>query len=229
MKKNIILSLLLMAGLGFQTFADNFTRKIGDFTGVELKLPADVVWTSGGPSFSMTCSAELESKIEVVNEGNTLIIKAKPGNWNWNTGKDGIQIQISSAMLSKLRIDGSGDFYMKSMSNTPTFSYKINGSGDLKAQVTTGACEGEINGSGDVEMQGSATSYDMDINGSGDVKAAGFQCKTVKVSIAGSGDASVFASESLDVKIAGSGDVQYAGNPKNLVQKVAGSGELRKL
>jgi hypothetical protein len=229
MKKNIIFSLLLMAGLGFQAFADNFTRKIGAFTGVELKLPADVVWTSGDPSFSMICPADIESKIEVVNEGNTLVIKTKPGNWNWNIGKEGIKIQLSSALLSSIRIDGSGDFYMKSMSNTPSFSYKINGSGDLKAQVTTGACEGEINGSGDVEMKGSATSYDLDINGSGDVKAVGFECKSVNVEIAGSGDATVYASESLEIKIAGSGDVQFAGNPKNLRQKVAGSGEIRKL
>ena len=31
------------------------------------------------------------------------------------------------------------------------------------------------------------------------------------------------------VRIAGSGDVQYKGNPKKLNQKVAGSGELRKI
>lgn len=229
MKKNLILSLVLVSGLSLSSFAENFTRKISAFTGVELKIPADVVWTNGTVDFSMTCSPEIESRIEVLNEGNTLVIKSKPGSWNWNMGKDGIQIKISSAMLSNIRIDGSGDFVMKSVSNTPSFTYKINGSGDLKAHVVTGECEGEINGSGDVEMKGTASSYDLDINGSGDVKAAGFECKSVKVEIAGSGDAAVFASESLEVKIAGSGDVQYAGNPKNLRQKVAGSGELRKL
>jgi hypothetical protein len=118
---------------------------------------------------------------------------------------------------------------MKSANDKPEFEFSINGSGDLKAMVNSKTCEGNINGSGDAQLKGTADSFDLDIRGSGDVKAQELICKSVDVDIAGSGDATVYASESLKVQIAGSGDVQYAGNPKNLVQKVAGSGELRKL
>jgi hypothetical protein len=90
-------------------------------------------------------------------------------------------------------------------------------------------CKGTINGSGDVLMGGKAGSFQLQIRGSGDVKALDFACESVSVNIAGSGDAQVHATESLVVKIVGSGDVQYKGNPQKLSQKVAGSGELRKI
>ena len=50
--------------------------------------------------------------------------------------------------------------------------------------------------------------------------------ENAKVSIAGSGDAYVFASSSLDVSVAGSGDVYYLGQP-HINSKIAGSGSVK--
>lgn len=217
--------------VSFQLKADVFKKSIADFEAVNLKLPANVVWTdSDSPTFVMECKPETEQKIEVLSEGNTLVIKAKEKTVYWDTWKgEKITIKLSSKKLSRIHINGSGDFEMKSAGKTENFEYKINGSGDLKALVQAARCSGTINGSGDVSISGKAKSFDLDINGSGDVKATDFECESVEIDIAGSGDAKVWATESLNVKIAGSGDVSYKGNPKNLRQKVAGTGDLIKL
>lgn len=67
----------------------------------------------------------------------------------------------------------------------------------------------------------------MSIAGSGSVLADRIEAETVKVRIAGSGDAKVHATKSLDVSIAGSGDVSYKGNPTKITQDIAGSGKVR--
>ena len=50
--------------------------------------------------------------------------------------------------------------------------------------------------------------------------------KRAKVTVNGSGDATVNVSEELDVRISGSGDVSYIGSPK-IKSQVSGSGSVR--
>jgi hypothetical protein len=222
---------LLFACSSLPSKAEVFKMNVSEFDEVSLRVPADVVWTDEDkPSCILNCTPEIEKKLEISMDGKTLVIKGKENNWGgWDNKSGKILITLSSSHLRKVTINGSGDFAMKSKNDSPEFEYTINGSGDLKALVDAEKCEGTINGSGDVVISGKAGSYDLDIHGSGDVKALDFVCKSVEVEIAGSGDAQVHATESLNVRIAGSGDVQYKGDPKNLVQKVAGSGELRKI
>ena len=62
-----------------------------------------------------------------------------------------------------------------------------------------------VSGSGDVVIGGKADAVSTSIAGSGDVKAGKLAVRQAKVSIAGSGDATLWAKDSLDVKIVGSG------------------------
>jgi hypothetical protein len=231
MKKHFSFGLFFLLGLvACSTRAEVYKMDVSEFDAVELKVPADVVWTDTDKATCVvTCSPEQEKKIEVVMDGKVLIVKKKGKmDWGWGDG-DKITIQLSSSGLRKVGIYGSGDFVMKSSNDTPGFEFSIHGSGDIKAIVNAKTCEGNIHGSGDALIKGTADSFDLDIRGSGDVKARDLLCKSVDVDIAGSGDATVYATEQLKVQIAGSGDVRYAGNPRNLVQKVAGSGELQKI
>jgi hypothetical protein len=234
MKKllTILFSVLCLLNCSRSAFADVYKINIDEFEEVNLRIPADVEWVDEDmASCVLQCSAENHKMIDIVMEGKVLVIKSKKKNWSsWNLkGGDKIYIRITSSMLKKVKINGSGDFKMKSSNGSSDFEYEINGSGDILARVDAVNCKGTINGSGDVLIAGKAGSFQLEINGSGDVQAQDLVCESVTVEIAGSGDAKVNATESLVVKIAGSGDVQYKGNPKKLSQKVAGSGELRKI
>ncbi len=214
-----------------QSFAGIYKIKVTDFESVNLRIPADVIWSeSGSATCILECSAEAEEKIEIVSEGQTLVIKKRGGNSVFESDFKGkIKITLAGKKLDRVDINGSGDFEMKNPSGTEKFEYNINGSGNLKADVKSNTCSGTINGSGDVTIKGTASKFDLDINGSGEVNALDFVCGSVEIEIAGSGDAKVNATENLDIKIAGSGDVSYRGNPKSVRQKVAGSGEIIKI
>ena len=60
------------------------------------------------------------------------------------------------------------------------------------------------------------------------IPASKLEAGRVKISIAGSGDAAVWARESLSVSVAGSGDVKYYGDPA-VSRSVVGSGSIKRL
>src|SRR5687767_10877975 len=100
--------------------------------------------------------------------------------------------------------------------------------GKVTARVSARQVEAvSIAGSGDVRVGGKVDGLVANISGSGDIRAGDLDAQSVKVSIAGSGDATVRARQSLSVSVAGSGDVRYYGDPA--VQKsILGSGRVRR-
>jgi len=66
------------------------------------------------------------------------------------------------------------------------------------------------------------------IGGSGDVQLGDVKAADVSVSVAGSGQSTVWAKESLSYTIAGSGDVNYYGDPR-ISKSVIGSGGANRL
>lgn len=81
-------------------------------------------------------------------------------------------------------------------------------------------------GSGDVDVHGETQSFKLGIAGSGDVDAADLKVADAKVSIAGSGDATVGPTKNAEISIAGSGDVELTSHPDNLKSSVMGSGSV---
>jgi hypothetical protein len=157
-------------------------------------------------------------------EGDTLVVKFKPGVSIRSAGP--VQILVQFTQLKGAELRGSGDLAIDGLKGE-SLDLGLSGSGDVKLRgADVGKLSANLAGSGNVALQGRCTDFNISIAGSGDVRAGELQCKSANVSIAGSGDARVHASESLAVQIAGSGDVSYSGNPPKVSSRVAGSGEL---
>ena len=118
---------------------------------------------------------------------------------------DDARVQVSSAALQGVRVEGSSDL----------------GLGRIDAQELSI----EIEGSGDVEANGTVGNLIASIEGSGDADLRELAARTATVSIQGSGDAKVNVKDELDVSVQGSGDVSYLGNPR-VRQSVSGSGDV---
>lgn len=137
-------------------------------------------------------------------------------------------VVVEFRMLSEISMRGSGDL-RGDMVRGPILAVSMAGSGDVKLDAVELDVLGvAIAGSGDFIAAGRAAEQGFSIAGSGDISASRLIGKSVKVRVAGSGDARVHAEEMLDVSIAGSGDVLYAGNP-SIKRRIAGSGDLRRM
>jgi Putative auto-transporter adhesin, head GIN domain len=102
------------------------------------------------------------------------------------------------------------------------------GSGDIDVDgIRADAFEVRSDGSADIALTGTTDRLKVDLDGSGDANVAGLTAHDARVSVGGSGNASVRADERLDVKLDGSGDVRYSGNPQ-LTKNLDGSGDLKR-
>ncbi|MFQ5471039.1 MAG: GIN domain-containing protein [Gammaproteobacteria bacterium] len=80
-------------------------------------------------------------------------------------GSGGITARGNSDLLV-LRLDGSGDFYLKNLKANRA-KVELNGSGDIEVNVS-GALDVKINGAGDVYNYGEATRVTKAISGAGE-------------------------------------------------------------
>ena len=86
----------------------------------------------------------------------------------------------------------------------------VSGSGDVDADgIRADAFDVRSDGSADIALTGAVDRLAVDLDGSGDANVAGLIARSARVSLGGSGDASVRADDALDVKLDGSGDVSY--------------------
>ena len=200
-------------------------RTLAPFSRIRIDDSLDVQ-AKPGSSQSVVVQADdnLAPLVLTTVEGETLVLRFKPGVSIRSAGSVRVQVQFTE--LKGVELRGSGDLAIDGLQGE-SLDLGLSGSGDVRLRgADVGKLSANLAGSGNVALQGRCKDFSLSIAGSGDVRAGELQCKSAQVSIAGSGDARVHASESLAVQIAGSGDVSYSGNPPKVTSRVAGSGEL---
>jgi Putative auto-transporter adhesin, head GIN domain len=204
-------------------------RNETNFHAVKTQGSFDLYVTQGS-EFSVRIEAEenLMKYIlaEVVN--GELVVKVKRGI-NLRPRQD-MKVYVTAPRFKKLGIAGSGNIIAETkLSTDEKIEFGIAGSGDIKvSDVDAPKVIVRISGSGSALLAGATRDAELRIAGSGDIKCKELKTENTEVHIAGGGDVWSYCSQNLDVHIAGSGDVHYAGNPVNVKQKIAGSGNLIK-
>lgn len=203
---------------------------VPEFTGIAIQGGMDVIYSSGGASMRMTGPDNVIPLINtVVNNGMLTISYDKKFNLV-NTGK--VTIYLSSASLSNVNLNGSGNVKISTPLSGTNSSISINGSGDIDmigANVNAFNCS--VNGSGDIKASNIiyAKNINVAINGSGDIKLNTISSTTNKLAIQGSGEIEVDKSESVDcyTSISGSGEIKIVNvNSKGIQATINGSGEI---
>ena len=202
------------------------SRDVSGFTSVEAAGPMDVEIKMGsGYKVSVEADDNLMQYILVRKEGGKLVVKLKD---NINVSYDnGMKVSIEMPSLHEVDLSGSGSLKTIGQVTDPNkIEVSISGSGNATMDVNTPSLDASISGSGKATVTGQTKTIDVSIAGSGDFEAPDLKSETAKVSIAGSGNARIFASVSIDASIVGSGDVIYSGSP-SISKSIIGSGELK--
>jgi len=141
-----------------------------------------------------------------------------------------MKVIVTAPNFKELGIAGSGNIIAESdIKSTDNMEFSIAGSGDVRvAAIDAPKITVRISGSGSANIAGNTRDAVFRIAGSGDVKCKELKAENTEVHIAGSGNVWTYCSQNLDVHIAGGGDVHYLGNPVNVKQKIAGSGNMFK-
>jgi hypothetical protein len=203
-------------------------RQITRAEKIKLAGSYDVAITQGSTtSVKVEADENLLKYIQTYNSEGYLVVKTRDGV-SLNSDNP-IKVLITTPRLSAVTLAGSGNVVGSGkFTGSDQLLLKIAGSGDITMEVNTPSVKGEIAGSGSIRLKGETMRQEISIAGAGDYYAEELKSEDTKVKIAGSGDVKVFADMNLDVNIAGVGSVYYKG-AATVKQKVAGSGEVRKI
>ena len=185
------------------------TFEVGDFSRVELSVPADVTYTlSDTPSVLVRVDENLMEKITVSEENGLLTVK--PTEKSFRNFKK-LEIRLSSSSLASLQCDGAVDFNCAGPVRSETFSL-------------------ECNGAAEVEMENlDAKTVSFVVNGAGDIDVSLADADQVSLKISGAGDANLSGkTREVQVEVNGAGDVDLSRlDYENLVKKVNGMGSVK--
>lgn len=201
------------------------TTELREFDELQVEINSDVTIRIG-EEYSVTISAQ-ENLLEIINaevHSGRLTIESDP----CISSAYPVNIDIVTSKLTFVQINGSADVTVIDEIYADEMDIKINGSGNVTADVFTNDLGVTINGSGNVMLSGAAEYAGIVINGSGDVRAHDLQATEANVKVNGSGNTNIKALNSLKVNIKGSGDVKYSGDPF-VKTSIAGSGAVTKI
>lgn len=180
---------------------------------------------SNEPGVNIKADANLLEYITTELEDESLVIKTK--RKYKLVSENPIIVEVNTALLKSISIAGKSNVKgLTKFEGGEKLDIKIAGKGNVQLAVNTPKVEVKLAGVGEINLEGETKDIIVKISGSGNFKGKNLKAENATIKIAGSGDASVFASENLDVKISGSGNVEYIGSP-NIDQKISGSGTIK--
>lgn len=205
------------------------TRNEANFEGVKTAGSFDL-YINQGDTYEIKIEAEENLMKYILTNVEDGVLKVRVKKGISLRPKLDMKVYVTAPNFKVLGIAGSGNIVAETkITTTNTIDFSVAGSGNIKVpDVDAPSIKMRISGSGNVDAGGQAKDVEYKIAGSGDVFCEGLKAENAKVSIAGSGSVKLYCSQNLEVNIAGGGDVYYFGNPVNVKQKIAGSGNLVK-
>ncbi len=206
------------------------SREVGSYTAISSAGSWDIMIAYGTKkSIEIEGDDNLLPYIETEVVEGTLKIKSKK-YYNLSSRRK-IIIHVNVITLTGVALAGSGDIIgTGNFTNDGKTTFSLAGSGNINVGFkNVEKLNVSIAGSGNVNLKGNAEEVNVSIAGSGDANCEDVVANDLKISIAGSGSAKVQANKSLKASIAGSGDVYYKGTATNIKKSVLGSGKVRQL
>ena len=200
------------------------TRNISRADRLSVRGDFDVVLTKGETVVKVTSDENLMRYIRIEMDDNKLVIQTEEGV---NLSSDNnITVNISTPTLREANVLGSGNITSNDkFVSTEKITLKTTGSGNITVGVNSPDVTAGITGSGDINVSGETRGLKVSITGSGNFNGQQLKSEDADVSIAGSGNATVFADVSLKGSISGSGGIKYRGNAK-VTKRISGSGTV---
>lgn len=201
-------------------------RQVSKAEKIKVAGDMDVYIEQGPTSVKVEGDDNILQYIETIVDDNWLEIRTRE-HFNIHTSKP-VKVYVTTPAITDLRLTGSGNIVSNpKFSTDENTSFDISGSGDISAAINAPRVEAHISGSGNLHISGETKDVEIHISGSGNYDGAGLKAENAEVSIAGSGDANLFADNRLKASIAGSGNVKYKGNA-TVDSHIAGSGAVLK-
>ena len=205
------------------------------FERIEI-LGSPTVYYAQADSFSVCVKGPKSMVDDIITEvdGHTLKVRnrGKIGIFNISVGDDDqTAVYVTSPDLTRVQLNGSGDFISNGRIDTDRAIFVLRGSGDIDVEdVICDECEVELVGSGDFDINRlEAKDVSVSLIGSGDIEVNLCNVETTSIALKRSGDIETVFKEGcrhVDCELQGSGDIKLAGAVSRFNQHKVGSGNI---
>ena len=205
------------------------------FERIEI-LGSPTVYYAQADSFSVCVKGPKSLVDDIITEvdGHTLKVRnrGKIGIFNISVGDDDqTAVYVTSPDLTRVQLNGSGDFISNGRIDTDRATFVLRGSGDIDVEdIICDECEVELVGSGDFNINRlEAKDVSVSLIGSGDIEVNLCNVETTSIALKGSGDIETVFKEGcrhVDCELQGSGDIKLAGAVSRFSQHKVGSGNI---
>ena len=203
-------------------------HSVGSFKNVEVSGAIDLYVAQGDTKpVKIETDENLLQYIEVVQEGDRIVIKSKAGVNLRPTNK--IKVYVTSPVYNDIDVSGASNINgVAKIVNTENMKLDVSGAGDINMDVNAPAISAEVSGAGAVNLKGETKTFDLTLTGAGKAHCYELLSENTKVDISGAGDADVYASVKLNAEVSGAGSVTYKGGGTSN-SHVSGAGSVKKV
>jgi len=195
--------------------------------GVKIDLQIDSI--SAGNS-EMTIEGDsniLNNYIDIEQEGNTLIFRAKR-NANLRQTKNYL-VRLSTNNLNKIDLSGASEINMPNKWKNNSFEIEMSGVSHFYASdMQVYNLKVDLSGVSSAEITGKADKAEIDLSGVSSLSAYGLVIKNADVDLSGTSNLECFVIEQLDGEASGASRVSYVELPKILTLKCTGASSMGK-
>lgn len=210
-------------------------RAHDSFERIEI-LGSPTVYYAQADSFSVCVKGPKSMVDDIITEvdGQTLKVRnrGKIGIFNISVGDDDqTAVYVTSPDLTRVQLNGSGDFISNGRIDTDRAIFVLRGSGDIDVEdIICDECEVELVGAGDFDMKRlDAKEVAVSLIGSGDIEMNLWNVTSTSLALKGSGDIETVFKEGcrhVDCELQGTGDIKLAGAVSRFNQHKVGSGNI---
>jgi hypothetical protein len=216
------------------------TTELGSLSAVELRGLGELTFEETQPGSPATLTVEAAEAIlsrlrREVKDGR-LVLTWRMQGWDWLTwwfrwmtlSDKLVKYLVKAPQLDEIALTGAGKVMAGPLTGDH-LSLAISGMGTISAdRITVGELTVRISGSGSLKLAGQVEQQQITISGAGKVDAADLDARRTRVQISGAGSAKVKAGDELAVQISGAGRVSYVGEPRQISQRITGTGRIEK-
>jgi hypothetical protein len=203
-------------------------HSVGSFKNVEVSGAIDLYVAQGDTKpVKIETDENLLQYIEVIQEGDRIVIKSKEGVNLRPTNK--IKVYVTSPVYNDIDVSGASNINgVAKIVNTENMKLDVSGAGDINMDVNAPAISAEVSGAGAVNLKGETKTFDLTLTGAGKAHCYELLSENTTIDISGAGDADVYASVKLNAEVSGAGSVTYKGGGTSN-SHVSGAGSVKKV
>ena len=228
MRYSLILLAFLAVGVGRASAATR-TYIVTDFDSIRVEGPLNVAIESGrGASARGEGNAASLDQVDLRVTSRVLTVRLKPSPFESSRDRNAPAVRLSLTVpsLRRVQLTGAGSLHGTGLDKSRA-EIIVSGSGSVTiTAIDTDTLSVQQFGAGSVTLSGKAKSVDLRVSGHGGLDARDLRAADLELALEGAASVDAQADRSVKITAAGPGNATITGNPACTVRRV-GSGVVR--